>query len=309
MRSVVFALSGLCLVLCSFPSKAADTAFIPPIPCTLEPDEEAQIPAREAGVLTQILVREGEQVAAKQLLAQIDDVIPRMLREQAYFKCQAATKKSEDDVDIRFAQAAARVAKADYEQAMDSNKKIPGTVTASEVRRRLLDWHKMELSIEKAAKDQVVAKMEAKMAEAEMHTAEANIERRQIVAPSWLDRAGQPLDAVVVELTQHVGQWVQSGEPVMRLVRMDRLRVNGVLEATKYRPSKIQGCPVVVTVVMPHVESEEPQEEKFTGKVVYVKPVVESGFLQVRAEVANRRENGVWILNPGMNAKMTITLK
>ena len=113
----------------------------------------------------------------------------------------------------------------------------------SEVLRRLLDWHKMELSIEKAKKDQIVARLEAKMAEAELRTAEANIERRQIVAPSWFDREGHPLDAVVVELNQHVGQWVQIGEPVMRLVRMGRLRVNGVLDAKQYRPSEIQGSP------------------------------------------------------------------
>ena len=162
--------------------------------------------------------------------------------------CQAATKKSEDDVDIRFAQAAAEVAKVDYEAGEDANNKVPGTVTQSEVLRRLLDWHKMELSIEKAKKDQVVARLEAKMAEAELHAAEANIERRQIVAPSWFDRAGHPLDAVVVELTQHVGQWVQIGEPVMRLVRMDRLRVNGVLNASEYRPSEIQDRPVEIAV-------------------------------------------------------------
>ena len=136
---------------------------------------------------------------------------------------------------------------------MDANKKVPGTMTQSEVLRRLLDWHKMELSIEKAKKDQVVARLEAKMAEAELHAAEANIERRQIVAPCWFDREGHPLDAVVVELNQHVGQWVQIGEPVMRLVRMDRLRVNGVLDAKQYRPSEIQDRPVEIAVTLPRL--------------------------------------------------------
>jgi multidrug efflux pump subunit AcrA (membrane-fusion protein) len=302
MRLIVLVLGGLCLAVFSLPLKAAETATISN--CTLEPDLEAQIPAREAGALTDILVHEGEQVSAKQLLAQIDDVLPKMQREAAYFKFQAATKKSEDDVDIRFAQAAAKVAKADYEQAEDANKRVPGTVPSSEVRRRLLDWHKMELSIEKARKDQVIARMEAKMAEAELHTTEANIERRQIVVPPWYDRAGKPLDAVVVELTQHVGQWVQIGEPVMRLVRMDRLRVNGVLNAKDYRPSEIQGREVEITVTLPRLG-----RQTFPGKIMYVKPVVESGYLQVRAEVENRNQNGVWILNPGMSVDMTIQLK
>ncbi len=302
MRFIVFMLGGLWLALSALPLRAADTAVIST--CTLVPDEEAEIPAQEAGVLTKILVREGEQVSGKQLLAQIDDIIPRTQRDVADFKRQAATKKSEDDVDIRFAQAAAEVAEKDYEVGVDANKKVPGTMTQSEVLRRLLDWHKMELSIEKAKKDQVVARLEARMAEAELHTAEANIERRQIVAPCWFDREGHPLDAVVVELNQHVGQWVQIGEPVMRLIHMGRLRVNGVLNASQYRPSEIQDRPVEIAVTLPRLG-----RQTFPGKVVYVKPVIEGPYLQVRAEVENRKLDGVWILNPGMNVEMTIQLK
>jgi len=302
MRLLIFVLGGLCLVFSPLPLQAGMRRSSRN--CALAPDEEAQIPAQEAGVLTKILVHEGEQVSAKQLLAQIDDVIPRMQREVAYFKFQAATKKSEDDIDIRFAKMAAEVAKFDYQESKDANKKVQGTVTQSDVLRRLLDWHKMQLMAEKAEKDQMVAKMEAKMAEAEMRTGDANIERRQIVAPSWFDRDGHPLDAVVVELTQHVGQWVQIGEPVMRLVRMDRLRVNGVVDAKLYRPSEIQDRPVEIAVTLPRLG-----RQTFSGKVVYVKPVIESDLFQVRAEVENRKQNGVWILNPGMNVEMTIQLK
>ena len=91
----------------------------------------------------------------------------------------------------------------------------------------------------------------------------------------------------------------------MRLVRVDRLRVEGFLNAKDYRPSEIQGrpCSVVVTLA-------RGQRETFPGKIVYVKPLVEAGgeFL-VRAEVQNRQEDGVWVLSPGLNAEMTIQLK
>ena len=307
MRFMVLVLGGLCLVFSPLSLKAEDTATVPN--CTLAPEEEAQIPAQEAGVLTKILVHEGEQVSAQQRLALIDDAMPKRQRDVAYFKFRAAKKKSETDVDVRFAEEAAKVAKVEYDLAEEANRKVPGTMTHSEILRRFLDWEKMKLSIEKAKEDRIVAGLDAQQAEAELRLAEANLERRQITAPSWFDREGKPSDAVVVELTQHVGQWVQSGEPVMRLVRMDRLRVNGVLDATKFRPSKVQDRPVVVTVVMPHAEGETPQEEKFTGKIVYVKPLVEGGYLQVRAEVQNRKEDGVWVLNPGMNVDMTIQLK
>lgn len=290
---MAFVLSGLCLV-CSPPLvQAAEMPMIPS--CELVPIDEAQVPAQEAGVLTKILVREGDAATVGQLLAQIDDAIPRAQQDVAKYKLEVAKRQADDDVDVRFATAAAAVAKAEYQEAMESNEKTPGTFPRAEVRKRLLDWHKMELSIEKAKKDMAVAGWQAKVAGAELNAAAANVARRRIEAP---------LDAVVVELTQHVGQWVQMGEPVMRLVRMDRLRINGVLDAGKYRPSEIQDRPVRVEVMIPHIGSQV-----FAGKIVYVKPLIENGDLQVRAEVQNHQQDGVWVLNPGMNAKMTIELK
>ena len=91
------------------------------------------------------------------------------------------------------------------------------------------------LSIEKAKKDLDVAGLQKQVSEAELEAAEANLERRRLIAP---------LDAVVVELTRHEGEWVQAGDPVMRLVRVDLLRVEGFLNAKNYRPSEIQGRPV-----------------------------------------------------------------
>lgn len=72
----------------------------------------------------------------------------------------------------------------------------------------------------------------------------------------------------------------------------------------KYLASEIQGRPVEVTVTLAH------GQRKFPGKIVYVKPLVEAGgdFL-VRAEVQNRKEDGAWVLSPGIGAEMTIHLK
>ena len=243
-----------------------------------------------------IPVREGQQVAAGDLLAQIDDAIPRMQYNVARFKLEVAKKQAADDIDVRFATAAAAVAKADYELAVEANQKVPGTVPQAKVRELLLEHRKMELSIEKAKKDMAVAALQAKVAEAELQAAEVNLQHRRITAP---------LDAVVVELSRHEGEWVQAGDPIMRLVRIDRLRVEGFLNAKDYRLSEIQGRPVSVVVKL-----ARGQTETFPGKIVYVKPLVEAGgeFL-VRAEVQNRKENGAWVLSPGLNAEMTIQLK
>jgi multidrug efflux pump subunit AcrA (membrane-fusion protein) len=294
MRLVVLLLGGFSLVVSPSPLNAADLVTLPS--CQLALDDQAEIPAQEAGVLDKILVREGQQVSKDELLAQIDDVIPKLQRDVAGYKLDVARKQADDKVDRTFAEASLAVANAEYQQAIEANEKVKGAVPQAEVRRRLLECRKMELSIEKADKDLAVAALQAQVAGGELNAAGAMIERRRLVSP--FDAA------VVVELTRHVGEWVQQGEPVMRLVRMDRLRVNGSLDAKDYHPAEIKGRPVQVVVTLPNR-----REERFSGTITYVKPLVEGGMFQVRAEIQNRRQNDGWVVYPGMTATMTIDLK
>ena len=294
MRFIAFFLSGLALAFLSPTLRAADSVTLPN--CLLSLDEESQLPAQEAGVLVKILVREGQQVSTGDLLAQIDDTLPRMQYDVAKYKLEVAKKQANDDISIRYATAAAEVAKAEYLQADEANKMVKGAFPQAEVRRLLLKHREMVLSIEKSQRDLAIAGLEVKVSEAEVKAASSNLDRRQIIAP---------LDAVVVELSHHVGEWVQPGDPVMRLVRVDRLRVEGFLNAQNHRASEIQGRPVSVVATL-----ARGQKETFAGKVVYVKPLIEAGgeFL-VRAEVQNRQQDGTWVLSPGLNVEMKIQLK
>jgi hypothetical protein len=48
---------------------------------------------------------------------------------------------------------------------------------------------------------------------------------------------------------------------------------------------------------------------RFPGQVVFISPLVQAGNkYRVRAEVANRTENGNPLLRPGMTANMTIAI-
>jgi multidrug efflux pump subunit AcrA (membrane-fusion protein) len=291
MRLVGFSLIGLVLWSSSVLAAGAVTVHN----CLLALDAEATVPAQEAGVLMKIPVREGQQVAAGELLAQIDDAIPRMQYNVAGFKLEVAKKQAEDDIDVQYATSARDVAEAVCRQDADANQKVPGTIPQATVREHLLEERKMALSILKAKKELTIAAKQAQVAEAELQAAAVNLQRRRVTAP---------LDGVVVELSRHEGEWAQAGDPIMRLVRIDRLRVEGFLNVKDFRASQVKDRPVSVVVKFAG------QTETFPGKIVYVKPLVEAGgeFL-VRAEVQNRQENGIWLLSPGLNAEMTIQLK
>jgi macrolide-specific efflux system membrane fusion protein len=98
------------------------------------------------------------------------------------------------------------------------------------------------------------------------------------------------------------GEWVEPGNEVLRLVRLDRLRIEGFLNASDFSPSEVSNRPVRVTV-----ELARGRKETFQGKIVFVNPLVQAGGVyRVWAEVVNRMENNQWLLRPGLLAEMTI---
>jgi multidrug efflux pump subunit AcrA (membrane-fusion protein) len=294
MRFFALMLGGLWFAMPLSMLQAADAVKLPN--CLLSLDEEVQVPAQEPGVLMKIPVRDGQQVAKGDLLAQIDDIVPRAQYNVARYKLKVAEKQAVDDIEVRFAVAGADVYAAKLRRSLLANNKTPGTVSDSDIDEQRLERDKFVLQIEKAKKDMEVAGLQKQVSEAELEQAGANLERRRIVAP---------LDAVVIELSRHEGEWVQPGDPVMRLMRIDQLRVEGFVDAKKYSPSEIEGRPVEVVVNLARGRSET-----FPGKIVFVKRLIQTGgeFL-VRAEVQNRKQGDFWVLSPGLPAEMTIQLK
>lgn len=263
--------------------------------CLVSVINEAQVPAKEAGVLSDIPVSEGREVAVGDLLARIDDTQAKMAFRAAQFNFQVAQEKASDDVNVRYSTAAAAVAEAEYLQAVEANKRVPGTVPQAELRRLLLTWRRTQLEIERSQMELRVAGLESKVKEAEVEAALENVRRREIASP---------LEGVVVEVYRHLGEWVEPGDPVMHVVQMNRLRVETFLDARQVAPSEVLGRAVVV-----EVELARGRRQKFQGRLVFADPRVQAGAeYRVWVEVDNRQENGFWLLRPGLEAEMTIRL-
>ncbi len=287
----------LAVLLLAAPA-AAQQPTVKPEPvlerCLVSLVEEAKVSAGEAGLLVEVTVKPGDTVTAGQAIAKIDDDQPQMEKRKAQAEYEQAFAKSESDVDIRYAVAAERVAEAESNKARESHTKVPGSVTEVERERLKLNEQKSELQIEQAQLEQSLSKLAALSKQVEVQTAEINIKRRLITSP---------LDGVVVDVLRHQGEWMQLGEPLAHLVRTDRLRVEGYVDAAKYDPEEIRGRPVTVEVRLAN-----DRRERFEGKIVFVSPLVESGGdYRVFAEVPNRKAaSGEWLLRAGQTASMTI---
>ncbi|MCE9556493.1 MAG: HlyD family efflux transporter periplasmic adaptor subunit [Planctomycetes bacterium] len=258
--------------------------------------EEADIPAQEAGVLAELKVAEGTEVRAGDLLAKIDDRRAEIDKRLAADQYASAREKADNDINFRYATAAADVAEAAYQAALDANRRVANSVASSEVRKLKLEHRRAVLQIEQSRLERSTMGHEAQEAAAKLEAADDNLRRRKITSP---------LDGVVVDVRRHVGEWVQPGDVVLHVVRLDRLRVEGFIKAADAPSSRIRGRDVTVTVELAGKAGKERHE--VTGKVVFVSPLLQTGGdYRVWAEVNNRQQDGQWLLQPGQPVSMRV---
>ena len=275
------------------------TPGIANLPCEVALAEQADLPPQEAGVIQEIPVIEGQQVDKDQLLVQLDDGKAQKEQAVAQAKYDAAKVKAEDDINERYAKAAAAVAKAEYDVNVKANTLVPGSVSQVALSEKYLKCRETELAIEKAKLDRKVAAQEALVAKAELEAAKLAVERHKILSPI----SGK---GVVVNIRAHKGEAVQPGQALIHVVKLDSLWVEVQrVPAAKYARAELDGQPVTV-----EVEITSGEKRSVPGKVVFVRPLTdEGGAYMVRATVDNiKLPNGSWLLFPGMQGQMNIQL-
>ena len=253
--------------------------------------------AQETGLLQSVHVKAGDLVAKDQVLAQIDDRQPQLEKLAAVRERDAAMARASDDIDVQFAIKSSELATAEWQDALSINERAVGTVSRSEVRRLALAKHRAELQIAKSQLDTRVAKLNADVHQAAVEAAEEKIRRRKILAP---------FDGMAMDVVKQTREWVTAGDDVLRVVRMDQLRVEGLISAADLDAHEVDGRPVTV-----HVALARGQSASLKGLIVFVNPLVQAGNrYRVRAEVVNRRgPNGQWLLQPGKSARTVVQLR
>jgi len=263
--------------------------------CLVKLEEDVKVPAPEAGVLEQLSVKEGSQVRQGEVLGKIDDDQAQVQKKAAEYALGAAYKAATDDIQYRYAQKSADVYEKAYESMVESNQTAARSVPDIEVRKSKLEWESAILSAEKALFDQALAKYEYGQKRAERDAADLAIKRRTIVAP---------FDGEVVTIYRHQDEWLSPGDAILRLVRLDAMLVEGLVEQAAYDPHEVSDRDVVV-----EVEMARGRKVQLPGRITYVSSMGrDDGRYIVRAEVANRQEHGRWLLRDGMTATMTIRL-
>jgi len=285
------ALAGPLLVLAAL-AAGADDAQTAPLrieSVLLELVEQVDVPARDAGVLQSIQVHEGQLVGKGELLGKLESHEAELAHQRAKIEWEIARRQAENDVGVRFAKKSLEVARAELRRATESVEDYPKSISQTEIDRLRLTVDRSELEVEQTSLDLELAGLTAQLKENTFRKAEHQLERLSIHAP---------LDGVVAQVYRCPGEWVEPGSQILRIVRMDKLRGEGFLDAAQIRGD------LVGRRVKLEVHQTAASRTTFAGRIVFVSPEIDpvNGQTRIWAEIDNRDLS----LHPGLQATMVI---
>lgn len=251
--------------------------------------DNVAVPARASGILAQIRVKDGDLVKKGALLAKVDDTEEVLMFKRAVIETELAAQRASNDVAIRAAKTALEFSQQEYQRLKRASENIPGSVSKSELEEARVKVAQAELDLEKAHHEHELEGHNKRLKEAEQAVALHSRDVHQIVAP---------VNGLVVEVMRRAGEWVEPGEDVLRIMRIDRLRAEGLVPYQQVTPH-LTGLPAEITVSFPGRPDVVAK-----GQIVFVNPELNpvNGRVRVRAEFDNPGGQ----LMPGMRAKMVV---
>jgi multidrug efflux pump subunit AcrA (membrane-fusion protein) len=267
--------------------------------------QDVNVPATELGMITAIHVTEGQQVDEQTLLADIDNREALAKQLIARGEVEAAQAQAASTAEIEVAEKAIDVAQAELDSMEEIRTKNPGAVSLTELRKFRFQLERAQAQLKLALTEQNIARLTAKVKTTQLQAIEIELDRLQIKAP---------FKGEVVELHKRRGEWATAGEPILHLVRMDKVRVKGfVYLSSGVAPDDVEGKPVEIVV-----STAGGKQHTVKGTIGYASRVIEGvgnhRTFRVWADVDNQKvidpvtKKEGWAIQPGTTADMTIDL-
>lgn len=249
--------------------------------------ETVDVAAAASGVVTRVSVAEGMLLTKGQEIARVNESDAQLKYQQAKLNVTQAQRKTQNKVALRLAKKAHELAVAELDRAKRLNTGIPNSVSEAEMAVLQLRVERTSLEIEQAEHNHNILALDLSQQKLQAELAKNELRKHRI---------SSPLDGMVVQVGKRVGEWVEAGELVARVVRVNRVRAEGFVKASA-AVMKLVGQKAVL-----HFAS--PEKIEASGRVVFVSPEATgiNGDLRIWAEF----ENPDLRLVPGLQASMRI---
>lgn len=186
----------------------AATAHADVLGCLIEPDRVADVGSQGVGVLERVLVERGDLISAGQVLARLSTQVERA-------SVSVAEARSQAEAEVRQAVAA-------HELAVRKLERTKGLLQQNFVSDQAVDQADAEARV---AEHRVAQARESqRVALREYRLSSAQLGQREIRSP---------FDGMVVERYRTEGERIER-EPVVRVAKIDPLRVEAIVPASQF---------------------------------------------------------------------------
>lgn len=179
-----------------------------PLNCLIEPDRVADVGAASVGVIEEIRVERGDFVKAGQIVARLSSGVERA-------SVAVAESRARADAEVKAAEAAAALTRSKLDRARDllkANFVSPQALEQADAEHRVADQRAQQARDARA------------VAQREFELSNAQLGQRVIRAP---------FEGIVVERYRTQGERIER-EPVVKIARIDPLRVEAIAPAASY---------------------------------------------------------------------------
>lgn len=245
------------------------------------------IPAATSGIVRHLAVNEGQPIRVDDVIAELDDRQANAEYESVFQKLNVALLESENDVDLRYAQMSLEVHQKEYDQSRQANASFAGSVSQSELRKQQLVVQQSRLRIEQAERDAEIARAKVAEHRAAATAAQVAIDQHQVRSP---------VSGVIAQRMVNQGEWVAAGEPVARVIGLDRLRIECFIDP--------QATATLVAGQRVRFTSASLKESVYHGTIRFIAPEFHpvTGQARLWAEVDNHDGQ----LRPGMQGTLIV---
>ncbi len=282
-------MESLLLLIVTTPTQNPPADSIPVQSAVVSLIDDVSLTFGESGIVRQVNFVPGEHIRKGDLLAELDSTDAELEINRVQAELEMAKLKANNEITVQLAEKALGLAIAELKRAKNANIEFDNTVSASEIDRLTLARDEAELRIKQAKRDIEYTRLQVRLKETEFEIARHKRERRRLLSP---------IDGVIVDIEHHGGEWAQPDQTFCRILRTDRVRVEGFV-------SEADGdVEVGQPVVLSHLSRKTGESQKFRGVIAFVDPEIDTvtGQYRITAEF----ENPEGILRAGQRPTLLI---
>ncbi len=271
-------------------SKALPSSWLQFDKCVVFAAESVELPSQESGVIASLEVRENDTVKINQVIAKLDGRIAELERSAAGLQAQVAASEAQDESEIRLAGAVVEETKlqADLYEEMAAK----GNASPTEFRQKQLAAEQAKVRLIQCTIAKQQRELKSKLAQSAVILSQLKTDRLTLRSP---------FVGTVDRIDHRAGEWVQAGTTIVKVIRLDEVRVDCFINMDQTDPSGLRAKPVKVIL------KTGTNESLFSGIISSYDPEVTSaGQIRVHATVLNRKTGDDWALRPGMSVSMQL---